>query len=59
LIFLWFSVEQIEQPEWREIIAVVQKNSFQTSGETVHERCHFSDSFGVPVTSGTPSALVQ
>jgi len=55
----WFSNELIEQPEWREIIAVVQQNSFLTSGEAVHERCHFSESFGVPVTSGRPLTSVQ
>jgi len=55
----WFPNEQIEQPEWREIIAVVQQNSFLTSGEAVNERCHFSASFGMPVTSGRPSTSMQ
>lgn len=59
MIFSWFSNEQIEQPAWKEIIAVVQQNSSQTSGEAVHERCHFSESFGVLVTSGRPSTSVQ
>jgi hypothetical protein len=55
----WFSNEQTEQPEWREIIAVLQQNSFLTPCEDVHERCYFSELFGVPVASERPSSSVQ